>query len=146
MKQIRTGVFETNSSSTHSFTIKKQDDLVENGRLHYENLYKLSAAVDAGWIMQCKTYEEKFSMIIHAVMDAYISEQNKNELFQLLKEQCKYEIIYTEIKESFGMYDEDEGYFFEEDMSLKGCIEVLEDLILKAEDDSIMFRESNIEW
>ena len=102
MKQIRNGVFETNSSSTHSFTVGFQNtdthNLVQYGGLRYENLKNLVVNVeDSGWMLVCSRYEEKFSLIVHAVLsyleDSNDSEEIKNELINILKSRCEYELI-----------------------------------------------------
>ena len=77
MKTIRTNCFETNSSSTHSFTIVSKKDiitdgrgiLVQNGVLNPGELRNTSAFHkleygDGGFSLQAKTFEEKASLTL----------------------------------------------------------------------------------
>lgn len=77
MKTIRTNCFETNSSSTHTFTIVSKKDLktdgrgilVKNGVLDPGELQNTSAFhkleyADGGFSVQAKTFEEKAALTL----------------------------------------------------------------------------------
>jgi hypothetical protein len=66
MKQIRKGIFETNSSSTHCITVKKQ---IDNANLCNKVVFKGS---DYGWrVDTLNTTEEKASYLYSALLSYY---------------------------------------------------------------------------
>ena len=149
-KQIRSSVFETNSSSTHSFTIEKNmnKSLVDQGVLNYINLDKLvyKTSENGDWALYCETYEKKFSLIIHTVLNLDCTEEIKNNLLSILKEKCKYYVTFVHVDSDFSMFDEYYGTPFEECENLVDFQKVLYDLIDKSEDDTIIFKEIFTIW
>lgn len=151
MEQIRHGVFETNSSSTHSFTIRKTNHnflLVKDNVLNYDKLEDLVTNFDVndGWVLKCSTYEEKYSLIIHATLNLYVDEDIKDSLKNILKEKCKYNLSYDNIYVRFEMNDEENGNPFDKCKTLEDFQEVLYDLINMAEDNTITFEEKSSPW
>ena len=151
MEQIRHGVFETNSSSTHSFTIRKTNHsslLVKDNVLNYDKLEDLvtNFEIDEGWVLKCSTYEEKYSLIIHTTLNLYVDEDIKDNLKNILKEKCKYNLSYDNIYVRFEMYDEENGNPFDKCKTLEDFQEVLLDLINMAEDNTITFEEKYLPW
>lgn len=121
MKQIRQGVFETNSSSMHSLCIQRDEpDEVEISYLHEEDGYITTQIGEFGWgIETLRQQEEKLSYILTMIMmkeGFYPIESKEDEklfeesrLFGLLKEVveehsgCKLRVRYT-------LEDDDEEY------------------------------------
>lgn len=151
MEQIRHGVFETNSSSTHSFTVRKTNHnsiLVKDNVLNYDKLEDLvtNFEINDGWVLKCSTYEEKYSLIIHATLNLYVDEDIKDSLKNILKEKCKYNLSYDNTYVHFEMYDEENGTPFDKCKTLEDFQEVLYDLINMAEDNTITFEEKSSSW
>ena len=78
MRTCRRGVFETNSSSSHSVTISKLDDieLLSEGNLYPSFLDRYEISVGEGWTLYCDTFEKKLSLLCHWLMH-YNDEENK---------------------------------------------------------------------
>lgn len=101
MKQIRYGVFETNSSSTHSLTICMKSDYEQwkNGKVYLNKF----------WLSTTSKYKDKKFITKDEAIDILInnpyrdysdySKLNKDELEESFREDC----IYT-----FDNYDNDE--------------------------------------
>lgn len=65
MKQIRTGVFETNSSSVHSICISKSNDLEKHAEVYF-------GLGDYGWAEKTlNTYAERAAYLWTAILDCY---------------------------------------------------------------------------
>ena len=75
MKQIRKGVFETNSSSTHSITICTREDFnkFKSGELVFDCCSEKLAPVDSHDIFYCKTYKDFFSGDLETYVEGFVT-------------------------------------------------------------------------
>lgn len=77
MRQIRKGVFETNSSSTHAICINTQGELTmppKEGKYNIKQRNRLDAQhkYDFGWeVEQYHDFDHKFDYLWHAIIDVY---------------------------------------------------------------------------
>lgn len=146
MKQIRNGVFETNSSSTHSLIISNRSD---------EGYIPLAKHIKIQWIdtddfFGLETLEEKLSYLIsHIAARVKYSCNNYDELLEEVTENYEYQQIAKYIKDKFdkeirfpanknGEYDDVE-YIAEINHQLLpwGSGAVVEDVL----DELIQYRE-----
>lgn len=150
MKQIRSGVFETNSSSTHSFSIHMLNrSLVQDNRLHFEDLESLMIKINYDdWVIECRTYEEKVSLIIHAIINSDFKEPSyRDHCLNFLKRNCRYELNFdVAVNPDLYMYDEDAGGTFWNIDSEEACENVIIRLLEYAKDDEIKFVEKYVIW
>ena len=153
MKTIRSNVFETNSSSTHSISIIKSDDqysdrksLVENNVLFPMRLYShgLTLLDSESRILTCSTKDEKFSMLIHWLLDANSYKEDKSVhiddnytladipklIEEIIPEKGGYDSInfesdshYLELYPDFTPYSDEDGYILSNN-TIDGIIEV----------------------
>lgn len=150
MKQIRSGVFETNSSSTHSFTIVNKPNLVDGVKLLWYNLKekKISTGDDGGFVLICETCEEKLSLIVWSLLSDYQDEVKLMELLAFLEAETGFEIEFKDIKQSYesiDLYSEDmhseDTYFYGHHMNR----DLLEKLLEDVRSDKIFIKKV-IEW
>ena len=153
MKQIRSGVFETNSSSTHSFSIEPthtlKRSLVQDNRLHFEDLESLMTKINYDdWVLECRTYEEKVSLIIHAIINSDFEEPSyRDHCLNFLKRNCRYELNFdVAVNPDLYMCDSEEGSLFWNASSEEACENVIIRLLEYAKDDEIKFVEKYVLW
>ena len=148
MKQIRSGVFETNSSSTHSFTIVDSINLLENGKLNWFKLKdkKISSSYDTGFVLVCTTYEEKISFLVYSVLNLYITDAQKTQLLDIIREETGWEIEFIDVSEEYNIssYSEDDDTYFLNETFENKITDLLE-LLKLAKTDKIFIKKL-IEW
>lgn len=122
MKTVRTNCFETNSSSTHSFTIISKRDLTakkpilplfdsDTNTLHVDRLSQqpcfISMSGDS-WVLNAESVHEKAALLIHHVEGRYekiIPECLVRERVQAL---CGYSAVLGKASGGFNSYEEDD--------------------------------------
>ena len=147
MKTIRKGVFETNSSSTHSISIEKigaskgrdPKPLLENGILNIDNLSSYENNLDyRGYILNCETFETKLAVVASWInnLDYY-----RDEIMLEFEKEFNIKVIGDS---KYYPYDEDgnnpfpyDGELYEFIDSLKELIEVINDPTMKIEESSL---------
>lgn len=110
MKQIRRGVFETNSSSTHSITMcsESEYDKWKNGELYFER-YNDCFCSKEDIINKAKEKQDKYiekqknGEKIYSYQEDYINAKNDEELFKVEFD-----------KDSYMTYDEFWDYYSED--------------------------------
>lgn len=126
MKTIRNGVFETNSSSTHSISIQKigarnlnkvPRSLLIDNILHPEYLSDYTEVVvtyGEGYITTCRTKEEKASLLIHWLVYSYkwenLSLEDFNKFVLKIQEATGYDSINTDFSPDFSPNDDHETF------------------------------------
>lgn len=142
MKTIRNGVFETNSSSTHSISIQKigarnlnkvPRSLLIDNILHPEYLSDYTEVVvtyDEGYITTCRTKEEKASLLIHWLAYNYKWENLPFEDFDRyilkIQETAGYSSINTDFDSDFYPSDDNETFILD-DESIDNYISIILD-------------------
>ncbi len=114
---IRKGVFETNSSSTHSISIEEiiinDDHILKDGVLDLEALWSHSIKSDTGWntstLIVCDTFEKKLALafcLISEESDQYemlmnmfnIKEVRNHEKYSIGDEDNDFDRVFKAIK------------------------------------------------
>ena len=146
MKTIRRGVFETNSSSTHSISIEKigaskgrdPKPLLENGILNLDNLENYENNLDyRGYILTCETFETKLAVVASWIKNLdYFSE----EVLEEFEKEFNIKVVGSA---KYYPYGEDalpfpyDGELYEFIDSLKELIGVINDPTMKIEDSDL---------
>jgi hypothetical protein len=110
MKQIRNGVFETNSSSTHSFCISKEP--VKNETI--PNYLNIRTDEDFGWSADCYNSPEEKAAYLCTVMEDCELDAEKETFLNMLKNEFHIKVSY---KSKGGYVDHSgeakiSGFFF----------------------------------
>lgn len=135
MKTIRKGVFETNSSSTHSISIqtigspvcKDVRPLVIDNILYPEHLADYSVHLDygdGGYTLVCNTKDMKAALIAHWVESYYtdhdISEETFYEALDIIASRIGYDgVVFLDPPTWYSRFypcDEDEGSYLSDDL------------------------------
>lgn len=90
MRQIRNGVFETNSSSTHSFCISKESVKDEN----IPNYLNIRTNEDFGWSADCYNSPEEKAAYLCTVMEWCELDAEKEEFLNKLKNEFHIKFSY----------------------------------------------------
>ena len=90
MRQIRNGVFETNSSSTHSFCISKEPVKDKN----VPTYLNIRTDKDFGWETDCYNSPEEKAAYLCAVMEWCELDAEKEEFLNKLKNEFHIKISY----------------------------------------------------
>ena len=112
MKTVRTGVFETNSSSTHSITIKhiKLDDLklVDDRNILYPGeLSKFIIYSDNSEILIADTKDKKAALICNYLKnDEDLTQEQIIKYFNTLTNELGYTDIISDFTSDFSYYAE----------------------------------------
>lgn len=156
MKKIRTGIFETNSSSSHSITIQKvgkykplvEDDILYPSRLKQ---YEVSLAMhDGGHVLKCDTTHTKAALVIHW-LQAYIDhgEVTNDYLDYLIKELPYNKVVFEKdgnFKSDYYPYLEYDGDSLDLSSDFEKDKEVLDLWIERIFDDNIIIEDSEIPY
>lgn len=155
MKTIRKGVFETNSSSTHSISIEKigpknvDYGIIKNNILYPHRLPSYQFTVESdnrGYILECSNKDTKASLVCHWISAIFWEDDSENKIiewYNYLKDKLGYndiQIIYHRNHE-YSNYS-DENCYLEEDFT-KEDIDKLIEVIL---DDTMKIVSSVIPW
>ena len=151
MKTIRKGVFETNSSSTHSITIGVKttpenpniEPLVEENILYPARLIQRQTSLDLGYdnltTTICSTKDEKAALIINWLHYLYTDKEISYDDYLTKKNQirdiCEYYSIDSDIDADYYPYD-DNGNIFDE-CSFEELLEFIMDPEMKIMDQTI---------
>ena len=103
---IREGVFETNSSSTHSITIKPVSDseTIIGNVLYPEKLH--SILLEDNRILSCSTIPDKIMLLAHWVKDLNISGLCETlDWLSSYKIDWNFEVNYTSFDDDFNYED-----------------------------------------
>lgn len=142
MKTIRKGVFETNSSSSHSFTIKNAVSLVENNVLYMNRLKELSVFRGDDETLVCKDTYSKIALILASLLSMTTEDNIINPIFKRVKEAFNLDDI---IFDGYYMHYHNEGEIFKwndpEDYMYQ-----LERLIPLCKDSNVEFVYTINEW
>ena len=132
---VRNGVFETNSSSTHSITIIQHlDNLVdENNILHPENL-----TYDYNKVIKANTKNRKAALFCHYFADVISNKDNLSEIFKILSNDLGYNEININFESSFSSYTEDDWFNFDQ-MNIDKVIKIILD-------DNLSILDVTEEW
>ena len=147
MKTIRRGVFETNSSSTHSISIEKigapkgreLKPLLEDGVLNLDNLENYENNLDyIGYILTCETFETKLAVVASWIKNLeYFSE----EVLEEFEKEFNIKVIGKAKYYPYGEYSDKpfpyDGELEEFINSLKELIGVINDPTMKIEDSNL---------
>lgn len=107
MKTIRSNVFETNSSSTHSISIQKRSNmifknpLVENGVLLPENLRSYFDNNTDDRLIICDNKDKKAALFCHYALEFFYDDVDKFSDFVI---KLKSELNYSDIDINFSLY------------------------------------------
>ena len=115
MKTIRSNVFETNSSSTHSISIQKKSNvifknpLVENGVLIPQNLrsYFYNNTREDDHLIICDNKDKKAALFCHYALEFFYDDTDKFSDFIIkLKSELNYSDIDINFSSDFNPYCE----------------------------------------
>ena len=90
MRQVRNGVFETNSSSTHSFCISKEPVKDEN----IPNYLNIRTNEEFGWRTDCYNSPEEKAAYLCTVMEDCELDAEKEEFLNRLKNEFHIKVSY----------------------------------------------------
>jgi len=125
MKTIRTNCFETNSSSTHSFTIvsksklkNKQKEILplfdENtNTLHIDRLCdqpcfaKIETYSEDTWVLKATTVHEKAALFLHHVEGRYDSSLDFEKVREIVRSTAGYSAVVGKPDSGLNSYSED---------------------------------------
>lgn len=148
MRTIRKGVFETNSSSTHSITIETIGSkkilarpLIKDGVLNIDHLQDYKKKISySGYILNCESFETKL-----AIVASYVAglDEFKMELLNILKE--RFELIDIKGENYFCPYSECGQNIFPYEGTLEKFTSSLEDLIEIIKDPTKKIIDSEID-
>ena len=125
MRQIRNGVFETNSSSTHSICISKEPVKDEN----VPTYLNIRTDKDFGWETDCYNSPEEKAAYLCSVMEWCELDAEKEEFLNKLKNEFHIKISY---KSKNGYVDHSGTDFFSilRVVSIQGMIIQMNSLML----------------
>jgi len=87
MKTIRNGIFETNSSSSHSITIEdiinKDNTILKEGVLNTKILlnYVVYYSDGIGYTLNCDTLEKKLALVVYWIVDIFYEEPTLKDFY-----------------------------------------------------------------
>lgn len=125
MKTTRTNCFETNSSSTHSFTIISKSELKEKKSaeplfddntqtLHVDRLSQQDCVIvmsgygEDNWQLNAATVHEKAALFVHHVDGRYEKKLDIELVKRLLQEMCGYSAIVGETRNGYDSYNDND--------------------------------------